>query len=218
MPYTSRVVDAMALMFQLHETQLRKGNAVPYITHLLAVAAIVGEYGGDEEQFIAALLHDAVEDQGGQETLARIREQFGERVAEMVWACSDTDVLPKPPWRARKESYIAAVAHEPPAVKLISAADKLHNIRTTIMDLRIHGTVIWDRFQGGMDGSLWYYREVFNALAHDWSHPVLEDLEDAVANLAHAAHEAAKADGLTRQHDHAPEQASATPKEFPRVE
>jgi len=189
--YSDRVADALALMFRLHREQLRKGSEVPYITHLMSVAALVGEYDGDEDQFIAALLHDAVEDQGGQETLALIREEFGERVAEMVWACSDTDEEPKPPWRARKQQYIDAVRNEPGEVKLVVAADKLHNIRSTIADLRMHGMQLWDKFTGGYEGTLWFYEEVLKALADDWSHPILEDLSDAVENLTHAARSAA---------------------------
>jgi (p)ppGpp synthase/HD superfamily hydrolase len=191
MEYSERVVDAMAFMYELHRKQVRKGSEAPYITHLFAVASLVGEYGGDEDQFIAALLHDAVEDQGGLATLERIREKFGPRVAELVWGCSDTDVEPKPPWRKRKEIYIAALAGESPALRLISAADKLHNIRSVVRDLRQHGTEVWTRFKGKRDGSLWYYDAVYAALSNEWEHPILRELAEALA-LLHSEADAAE--------------------------
>jgi (p)ppGpp synthase/HD superfamily hydrolase len=189
MEYSERILDAVELMYRLHARQVRKGTGVPYLTHLLAVAALVGEHGGNEDQFIAALLHDAVEDAGGQETLTEIRHRYGDAVAEMVWDCSDTDAHPKPPWRARKEAFIAHVATLPGQTRLIIAADKLHNARTTTMDLRRLGDALWARFNGGRDGTLWYYAAVLDALASDWEHPILDDLRDAVAMLYLAASE-----------------------------
>lgn len=186
-PYSPRVVQAMELMYQLHKDQVRKGAGVPYITHLLAVAALVGEYGGDEDQFIAALLHDAVEDAGGQPVLEEIRRLFGERVARMVWACSDTDVMPKPPWRARKEAFIAAVAEAPEEVRLIIAADKLHNVRSLVLDLRRMGCGVWSRFSGGEEGSLWAYGALLGALSEGWEHPILLELREAMEQLNHCA-------------------------------
>ena len=122
MHYTKRVVDAFALMFELHGRQARKGSGTPYIGHLMATAAAVAHHGGDEDQFIAALLHDAVEDQGGRATLEGIRQGFGGRVARLVLGCSDSDAQPKPPWRERKERYVAAAAEAPAELKLIIAA------------------------------------------------------------------------------------------------
>jgi len=181
--YSKRARDAMALAFDLHAGQTRKGSDVPYITHPLAVAAIVGECGGDEDQFIAALLHDAVEDQGGGPVLDQIRGQFGARVADFVSACSDTDVSPKPPWKERKTAHIAHVAAADPAVKLILAADKYHNLLTIIGGLRTHGDALWDRFKGGRDGTLWYYDEMMRALSQNWDHPLLRELRDMFARL-----------------------------------
>jgi (p)ppGpp synthase/HD superfamily hydrolase len=180
MTYGPRAREALLLAFDLHANQNRKGRPIPYITHLLAVAAIVGENGGDEDQFIAALLHDAVEDQGGAPMLENIRARFGNRVAALVAACTDTDQSPKPPWRARKEAYLAAVPEKSPEEKLIIAADKLHNARAIRDDLRREGIATLDRFTGGREGTLWYHRAITDALAKNWPHPLVEELRATV--------------------------------------
>jgi len=186
---TKRFDKALKFASRLHRRQLRKGTDVPYVSHLLAVAGIALEHGADEDTAIAALLHDAVEDQGGAEVLAAIGERFGARVAAIVLACSDTQETPKPPWRKRKEAYLAHLAAErDAAVLLVSASDKLHNARTLLVDARLFGDAAWTRFAGGKDGSLWYYRSVVAALrAHPLAlatFPVLVDeLTRAVAEL-----------------------------------
>ena len=187
MIYGPRTAQGLALAFELHRQQERKGAGAPYITHLLAVAALVGEYGGDEDQFIAALLHDAVEDQGGLPTLKRVQDMFGDRVASLVLACSDTDVEPKPPWRERKELFVRGLAAAHPDIKLIVAADKLHNARITTRDLRTRGHDLWRDFKGGADGTLWYYDEVLLALQFEWQHAIIDELADAVESLQKAA-------------------------------
>jgi len=144
-----RFTDALAYATGLHARQRRKGTDVPYIAHLLGVAAIVLEDGGDEDEAIAALLHDAVEDQGGQPTLAAIRARFGARVAEIVLGCTDADTVPKPPWRWRKEQYIAHVRHASASVRRVSLADKLHNARAILHDQRQIGDAVFARFAGG---------------------------------------------------------------------
>ena len=118
--YGPRFDDALPYAARLHRDQVRKGSGIPYITHLLAVAAIVGEHGGGEDEVIAALLHDAVEDQGGQPRLEEIRARYGDAVAAIVWGCTDADTIPKPPWRARKEAYVAHLADASPGVRLVS--------------------------------------------------------------------------------------------------
>lgn len=181
--YSERVVEAMALMYALHAEQRRKGNGAPYITHLLAVAALVGEHGGGEDQFIAALLHDAVEDQGGLETLERIRHQFGNRVADFVLACSDAHGSPKPPWRERKEAHLAVMADAVPELKLILASDKLHNVRSMLTGLATGEDGFWEQFKGGKSGTLWYFNEALKALGQDWQHPLLTELAQSVQEL-----------------------------------
>lgn len=183
MPFTRRVVEAFEWAFDLHRTQLRKGSQTPYFTHLLAVAAIVGEFGGDEDQLIAAFLHDAVEDQGGRRILSEIEKRFGATIAAYVSACTDAFEQPKPPWRARKEAFLESLRGAPEGAMLIVAADKLHNMRAVTHDLRRAGSGVWQRFTGGREGSLWYYREVIRALESVWQHAILEDLREALAGL-----------------------------------
>lgn len=182
-----RFVEALGYAVELHADQRRKGSEVPYVAHLLAVAALVLDYGGDEDQAIAALLHDAVEDQGGRETLDTIAERFGDRVARIVAGCTDAWVVPKPPWRERKERYLAAIAHEPGDVLLVSMADKLHNARAILRDYREVGEELWKRFAGGREGTLWYYRELVRAFSLHGKSPVLEELDATVAKIERAA-------------------------------
>jgi (p)ppGpp synthase/HD superfamily hydrolase len=183
--YTEKFEDALGYAARVHRDQTRKGTGVPYITHLLAVAAIVGENGGTEDEVIAALLHDAPEDAGGEARLAEIRGRFGDGVAGIVAGCSDTYEDPKPPWRARKEAYLEHLARAPSPVRLVSAADKLHNARSMLSDYRSAGEDLWGRFNGGRDGTLWYYRAVADALAGDG--PVADELGRVVAELERAA-------------------------------
>ena len=180
---STRFEEALAYAVDLHREQPRKGTGVPYVSHLLSVAALVLEHHGTEEQAIAALLHDAVEDQGGRATAEAIRVRFGEVVAEIVEGCTDTDVSPKPPWRARKEAYVARVRREPPHVRLVSAADKLHNARTMVTDLRIHGEGFWARFNAGRDETLWYLGALVEAFREAGTMPIVEELARTVAEL-----------------------------------
>lgn len=168
---------------ELHACQQRKGSGTPYLNHLLSVAALVGEYGGDEDQFIAALLHDAVEDQGGKPTLERIRDNFGDTVANLVWECSDSHSEPKPSWQARKDNHIAHVMTSKPVLRLIIAADKLHNAQSIRRDLRQHGTEVWKRFKGGRKGMVWYLEAMLDALRNGWEHPILDELESVINDL-----------------------------------
>jgi len=151
---------ALVYATQLHADQKRKGTDIPYVSHLLAVASLVLEAGGDEDEAIAALLHDGPEDQGGLATLAKIRMLFGQRVGDIVEACSDTFEAEKPAWKARKEAYLAHLRDADPSVLLISCADKLHNARAILADFRRHGDGLWERFNGGREDILWYYGEL----------------------------------------------------------
>ena len=156
--------NALVYAARLHAGQVRKGSDTPYFSHLLAVTAIALDHGATEYEAIAALLHDAVEDQGGQKTLDEIRRRFGDQVASIVAACSDTDVLPKPPWQDRKNAFVKRLGTEPYSVRLVVAADKLHNVRDVLRSYRVHGDDIWSHFKGGRDGTLWYYRAVVGTL------------------------------------------------------
>lgn len=160
---TDRFQQALQHAAGLHERQWRKGTRIPYVSHLLSVCALVLENGGDEDEAIAALLHDAVEDQGGRPTLDDIRRRFGEKVARIVDGCTDADTIPKPPWRERKERYIEHIRRAPPEVVRVSAADKLHNARCILADLRTQGNAVWGRFTADREGVLWYYRTLTEA-------------------------------------------------------
>jgi (p)ppGpp synthase/HD superfamily hydrolase len=183
MPYSARFVEAFCYAAEAHKDQARKAGNVPYINHLMAVAAIVGENGGTEDQVIAALLHDAPEDQGGEPRLHDIRQKFGDAVADIVRDCTDTFATPKPPWRARKEAYIAHLATVTEPVLLVSAADKLHNARSIVADLRRDGESVFERFSGKKDGTLWYYRAITEALEARRRTPLTDELRRTVAEI-----------------------------------
>jgi (p)ppGpp synthase/HD superfamily hydrolase len=186
MSYGDKFEHALLYAARLHRNQLRKGTSTPYITHLLAVASIVGENGGTEEQVVAALLHDAPEDQGGKARLEEIRVQFGDEVAEIVDGCTDTYETPKPPWRERKERYLAHLADAPDSVRLVSSADKLHNARTVLSDYRLLGEDLWARFNGGKEGTLWYYRAIADTL--QGGGPIVGELDRTVTELENLSH------------------------------
>ena len=180
---TERFERALVFATRLHRDQRRKGSGVPYVSHLLAVCELTLEYGGDEDEAIAALLHDAIEDQGGAVARAEILKKFGARVTEIVDGCTDTDESPKPAWRARKENYIRHVEVASASVRLVSACDKLHNARSLLMDYRVFGEDLWSRFTGRRDGTLWYYRAMVNAFRAVESSPVVEELDRVVTEL-----------------------------------
>jgi (p)ppGpp synthase/HD superfamily hydrolase len=178
-----RFANAFELAFKLHRAQTRKGSGIPYVGHLLGVASIVIDNGGSEDEAIAALLHDSAEDQGGRETLRRIRERFGETVADIVEHCSDHLDEPAPPWRERKEGYLARLEHAPAPALRVSLADKLHNVRTIVLDYRDLGEPLWDRFNAGREGVLWYYRSLAEVFARRCPGPLADELTESVADL-----------------------------------
>jgi GTP pyrophosphokinase len=157
---SARFNQAFDFALSLHCRQVRKGTQIPYIAHLMSVSALVLENGGDEDLAIAALLHDAVEDQGGIATLKAIRSRFGERVAFIVEGCSDAVTFLKPAWRQRKEQYLDHLVSANQDIQLVSLSDKLHNARSLLRDLQQYGSVVWRRFNGGKEGTLWYYRQL----------------------------------------------------------
>ena len=183
---SNRFDEAFLYAHDAHRNQVRKKTERPYISHLMGVASLVLQYGGDEEQAIAALLHDVVEDCGGAPRLAEIRKQFGERVARIVDGCTDSDVSPKPPWRERKQRYLERVRGEPEEVLLVSAADKLYNMREILMDLREHGPGVWERFSGRREGSLGYYRELIEVFRGRTPRGLVAELDRTVTELEQA--------------------------------
>jgi len=178
-----RFDEAFRYATNKHAEQTRKKTDVPYISHLMSVAALVLEAGGDEDQTIAALLHDVVEDCGGEPVLEEVRQRFGDRVANIVEGCSDTYTIPKPPWKQRKLDHLEVLRRADDDIRLVSAADKLHNVRTILADYRSEGDRVWDRFSGRKDGTLWYYRAVLDVLRHGRSNRLVDELQRVVTEL-----------------------------------
>lgn len=188
-----RLSEALSMAITRHRFQARKGTAVPYMTHLLAVTALVGESGGTEDEMIAALLHDAVEDGGGQALLREIEAKFGTSVASIVEGCSEhLSESEKAPWLERKQSYLTRLADAPLNVLRVTCADKLHNAQTMARDLKSQGPSLFERFRGDRDGTLWYYRSLarlYGALVQDEPNldpgfrAVIRELRETVASL-----------------------------------
>ena len=180
--YSTRLDDASVFAAEQFRDKFRKQTSIPYLTHLWAVAALVGEHGGGEDQIIAALLHDVLED-CPDVTESDLRARFGDRVTRYVVALSDTVESPKPPWKERKEAYLAHLASESADLKLISCADKLHNCRSILRDHRAIGDVIFTRFHAPKHETLWYFRALVEALGEGWQHTILVELREAVHEL-----------------------------------
>jgi GTP pyrophosphokinase len=149
----------------------------------MGVASLVLEAGGDEDLAIAALLHDVVEDCGGAPMLKEVRRRFGQRVAKVVDGCTDADTYPKPPWRERKEQYLRHLKTADADTRLVSAADKLNNVRSILSDYRAVGESVWSRFKGGREGTLWYYRTLLDIFLRHKRNRITRDLELAVMEL-----------------------------------
>jgi (p)ppGpp synthase/HD superfamily hydrolase len=179
---TERFDEAFRYAHGLHRLQSRKGTPIPYISHLMTVAALVIEDGGDEDQAIAGLLHDAAEDQGGDQRLAEIRAKFGDAVADIVADCTDAWSEPKPPWRPRKEAYLKALPKKASSSLLVSLADKTHNAEAILFDYNVLGDCLWDRFNGGAEGTRWYY----GALAHCFADVMPGRLSDRLSRAVKA--------------------------------
>jgi (p)ppGpp synthase/HD superfamily hydrolase len=179
---TTRFDDAFRYARQLHQSQMRKGTTIPYIAHLMTVSALVVEHGGDEDQAIGGLLHDAAEDQGGAQRLTDIRSKFGDAVAQIVADCTDSWTEPKPAWRPRKEAYLKELPNKPQASLLVSLADKTNNAEAILFDYRVLGDSLWGRFNGGADGTRWYY----GALADCFTNVMPGRLSDRLSRAVEA--------------------------------
>ena len=187
MELTPKFEEALVYATRVHGGQLRKKTQIPYIGHLLGVTAIAMEYGANETEAIAALLHDAVEDCGGPERQREIEEKFGKEVGEIVAGCTDSDQTPKPPWRERKEKYIAHLKTASASTRLVSASDKLHNTRAIVHNLREDGEEVWDRFKAGKEGALWYYRSLVTAFREHGDSPLIDELDRVVTEMERLA-------------------------------
>ena len=175
---------ALQYTTRIHGGQLRKKTRIPYIAHIFGVTAIAMEYGANETEAIAALLHDAVEDCGGEERLRDIREKFGDDVARIVDGCTDTYETPKPEWLKRKRAYLQHLKDSDSSIRLVSASDKLHNTRAILADLRRHGPEVFERFSGKKDGTLWYYRALVTAFRQHGDHvDLIEEVDRVVGEI-----------------------------------
>ncbi len=184
---TTRFQEALVYAADLHRDQRRKGSGEPYLGHLLGVASLVLKHAGSEDEAIAALLHDAVEDQGGRPTLQEIRRRFGKRVAAIVEGCSDAFETPKPAWSERKRKHLAKIRRAPASVRLVTAADKLDNARAILADYRVVGERLWSRFNGRKRGTLGYYRRMVQALRAAGPSPLVEELDRVVTEIEQVA-------------------------------
>ncbi len=178
-----RFLRAFSFAAEKHAGQTRKASTIPYIAHLMGVTSLVLEFGGDEDMAIAALLHDVVEDCGGAPMLKEVQKKFGPRVAKIVDGCTDSDTEPKPPWRERKEFYLRHLKTADAETRLVSAADKLNNVRSILSDYREVGESIWARFNGGREGTLWYYRALLAEFSRRKSNRLVREFELAVGEL-----------------------------------
>ena len=200
-PFTlsPRFLSALNYATTLHARQYRKGTKIPYISHLYSVAALVMEAGGTEAEVTAALLHDAVEDQGGAPTLELIRDQFGDEVADIVKGCTNDipeDGRPKKPWRERKEGYIEQLSRADRSVRLVSNADKLHNARCILRDYKVLEEALWERFSASRDDILWYYRSLATMFLQDpTKYWLAVELDDTVSLLASLCTEVPRSTG-----------------------
>jgi len=181
---TKSFLDAVEYAFYLHAGQKRKGTKTPYLSHLMGVSSLVLEHGGSEDEAIAALLHDAVEDQGGKDALEAIHTLFGSRVATIVKGCTDAFDTPKPPWKQRKEKYLKHLRKtRNKSVRLVSASDKLHNARAILADYRQLKEKLWKRFHVGKDQQLWYYGELVKVFQRKGPRSLAVELEFVVTEL-----------------------------------
>lgn len=180
---TSKFTRALTYASGIHGGKLRKKTRIPDIGHVLGVTAIGLEYGANETEAIGALLHDAVEDAGGKKRLSDIERTFGPAVAKIVDGCTDSYAEPKPPWLERKKAYVAHARTASTSIKLVSAADKLQNVRSLLRNYREEGPRLWRRYDNGKEGVLWYYRALVKALYAKRIRPLIEELNRAVSEL-----------------------------------
>jgi GTP pyrophosphokinase len=183
MALSERFDQAFRYASELHREQKRKGSNTPYISHLMGVASLVLEDGGSEDEAIAALLHDAPEDQGGREVLEEIRRRFGEHVAMIVDGCTDSYEKLKPAWQPRKERFLERLPNSAQEVQRVALADKLYNARSLLADLRRTGEKIWVRFNGGKKGTLWYYRSLVEVYRNLPPTPMFAAFEETVTRI-----------------------------------
>lgn len=189
---SQRLQDALDYAIRLHGRDARKGTQIPVLSHLLSVCALVQHDGGDEEEAIAALLHDSLEDKPRETSPAEILARFGPRVLELIRVATDTSPDfaggSKEPWRVRKERYLEHVRQAAPSTLRVTVADKVDNVRAILVDYQREGESLWGRFNAGKADQLWYYREALAAYKEaGFSGLLLDELERLVDRLVRAA-------------------------------
>ena len=180
---SARFGDAFKYAHEIHAAQTRKGSASPYIGHLMGVASIVLDDGGNEDEAIGALLHDAAEDHGGRKRLEDIRARFGDAVARIVEDCTDSWETPKPPWADRKREYVDRARALPPGSLRVAAADKVHNAYAILRDLRNVGDEVWTRFNAPADDVLAYYEGLVRSMREAGGGRLVEELDRIVKGI-----------------------------------
>lgn len=211
-----RLAEAFAYAEKIHRGQTRKKSLTPALSHLMAVAALVLENGGDEEEAMAALLHDGPEDCRGAETLEEIRSLFGQRIAHIVAGCTDSMESPKPPWQQRKSRYIDHLPAADESILLVSLADKVHNVRSLVREYRTVGEALWDRFTATREQSLWYYDSllrVFREAGSPRCANLVQELARSLARLRGLVKNSGSSDGPERADSGMPRAGDPDPPE-----
>jgi (p)ppGpp synthase/HD superfamily hydrolase len=178
---TTRFEEALVYATQLHAQQVRRISGVPYVSHLLSVTALVIEDGGSEDEAIAALLHDAIEDRGGRRTGEIIRQKFGDKVADIVEGCTESDAVPQPPWKERKQKYLENISQGSPEILRVALADKVHNARSNLSEWYLYGEKAWNQEQ--RERTLWFYRSVIEVAQTLIDSSLLEEFRRIVQQL-----------------------------------
>lgn len=180
---TEKFEYALIYATRLHAQQVRKVTGVPYISHLLSVAALVLEDGGTEEEAIAALLHDALEDQNHPTLRQDIKQHFGDEVLTIVEGCTECDMFPKPPWCDRKLRYLEHLRDASVSVRRVALADKLHNARSLLADWQRLGDSIWQEFRQGKAGTLWFYNCLLEIFQEPSASVMRQELQEIIEQL-----------------------------------
>jgi (p)ppGpp synthase/HD superfamily hydrolase len=180
---SGRFEAGVGYAIEAHGSQTRKGRETTYVSHLLGVASLVLDDGGDEDEAIAALLHDVAEDHGGRARLDDVRLQFGDKVARIVEACTDSWSVPKEPWIERKTRYVDHARHLAADELRVSVADKVHNAWSILRDLRTIGDRTWDRFQAKPDDVIWYYQSLVRSFREAGGNPLVDELARIVRGI-----------------------------------
>jgi GTP pyrophosphokinase len=183
MVFSIKFDQALAYTAVIHAGQVRHKTRMPALAHLMGVAGLALEYGANEQEAIAALLHDAVEDAGGEDRLKDIRARFGDNVADIVAGCTASAKKADAPWRDVKQKFITGLGKASSSVRLVAACDKLHNARALLRNLRVQGESLWRRYPDGKDGALWYFRSLTQAFKKHGPASIGDELDRVIREI-----------------------------------